>query len=105
MRRLILAVALAAAIAPSLAFAQTNTPVIDRRELRQQGRIAAGIGDGSLTAPEAARLERGEAHIDAMENRAAADGVVTPGERARIREQENVESWRIYRQRHDGQTQ
>ena len=104
MRRLILAAALAAAAVPSLAFAQTNTPVIDRREQRQENRIGAGTADGSLTSREAARLDRGQAHIDNMQNRAASDGVVTRRERARIQHQQNVQNRRIYRERHDRQT-
>ena len=110
MRRLILAAAFAAAALPSLAFANhawaqgTNTPVIDRREQRQENRIGAGTADGSLTSREAARLNRGQVRVDRMENRAEADGRVTLLERARIQHQENVQSRRIYRQRHDGQT-
>jgi hypothetical protein len=103
MRRLILTAAFAAVIVPSLAFAQTNTPVIDRREQRQENRIGAGTADGSLTSREAMRLNRGQVRVDNMENRAAADGRVTLRERARIQHQENVQSRRIYRQRHDGQ--
>jgi hypothetical protein len=103
MRRLILAAAFAAAAVPSLAFAQTNTPVIDRREQRQENRIGAGTSDGSLTSREAARLNRGQVRVDNMENRAAADGRVTLRERARIQHQQNVQSRHIYRQRHDGQ--
>jgi hypothetical protein len=110
MRRLILAAALAAAALPSLAFTPpahaqgTNTPVIDRREQRQENRIGAGTADGSLTSREAARLNRGQARVDRMENRAEADGRVTGWERARIQHQQNVQNRRIYRQRHDGQT-
>jgi uncharacterized membrane protein YebE (DUF533 family) len=36
-----------------------------------------------------------------MENRAKSDGVVTRGERAKIQHTQNVQSKRIYRQKHD----
>ena len=38
-----------------------------------------------------------------MENRAKSDGVVTARERARLQHAQNVESKRIYRQKHDRQ--
>jgi len=102
MRRIVLAAALAAVTVPSLAFAQATTPWIDRREDRQENRIGAGTSDGSLTSREAARLNRGQTHVDAMQNRAASDGTVTRRERARIHHQQNIQNRRIYRQRHDG---
>lgn len=75
-----------------------------QREVNQERRIQNGINDGSLNSREAARLERGQAHIDRMQNRAASDGVVTKGEAARINQQQNQENRRIHRQRHDAQT-
>lgn len=91
------------AIAAMPIFAQTATPGIDQRQMNQERRIDQGIASGQLTAREAARLERGQERIDAMENRAKADGVVTARERARIHHAQNVESRRIYRQKHDRQ--
>ena len=41
--------------------------------------------------------------IESIEDRAKADGVVTKKERARIHKAQNVESKRIYRQKHDRQ--
>ncbi|HZS11958.1 MAG TPA: hypothetical protein VFA38_06890 [Nitrospirales bacterium] len=86
------------------AWAQSNeTPGVDAREARQQGRIADGVASGQLTPREAARLERGEARIDRMEQRAKADGVVTPKERAKLQGALNRESRAIARQKHDAQ--
>ncbi|MDI6748600.1 MAG: hypothetical protein ACOY6N_08720 [Pseudomonadota bacterium] len=99
--RLLAAVVIASITFP--AFAQTATPGIDQRQMNQERRIDQGIASGQLTAREAARLERGQERIDAMENRAKADGVVTARERARIQHAQNVESRRIYRQKHDRQ--
>ncbi|MFN4148196.1 MAG: hypothetical protein ACK4E4_01440 [Rhodocyclaceae bacterium] len=83
--------------------AQTATPGIDQRQMNQERRIDQGIASGQLTAREAARLDRGQERIDAMENRAKWDGVVTARERSRIQHAQNVESRRIYRQKHDRQ--
>ena len=84
-------------------FAQTATPNIDKREALQQQRIEQGVKSGQLTPREAARLDKGEAHIDKMEDKAKADGKVTAKERARIEHAQNVESKKIYREKHDRQ--
>lgn len=100
-RNILVATVLAACA--GAAFAQANTPGVDRREANQQARIAQGINSGQLTPRETIRLERGQAHVQNMEARAKADGVVTPAERARLQQAENVQSRRIYRQKHDAQ--
>jgi uncharacterized membrane protein YebE (DUF533 family) len=84
-------------------FAQTNTPGIDQRQANQERRIDQGVASGQLNARETARLERGQQRVDNMENRAKADGVVTAKERARIGHEQDVQSKRIYRQKHDRQ--
>ena len=81
-----------------------GTPVLHQREARQQARIAQGVRSGELTRPEARRLERGELHLYRLEGAAKADGVVTPREHARLQYAANVESRRIYAQKHDAQT-
>ncbi|HEY6896965.1 MAG TPA: hypothetical protein VI279_06865 [Rhodocyclaceae bacterium] len=88
----------AAALAQSSA-----TPNIDRREARQEKRIEQGEKSGALTPKEAARLERGQAHVENMETKAKADGKVTAKERARIEHAQNVQSRKIYREKHDRQ--
>lgn len=98
---LLIAAALTALTVP--AFAQTYTPGIDQRQMNQEQRIDQGIASGQLNQREAARLERGQDRVDAIENRAKSDGVVTARERARIQHAQNVESKRIYRQKHDRQ--
>ncbi len=102
MKTRMLAAALVAVITVP-AFAQTDTPVVDQRQINQERRIDQGVASGELTPREARRLERGQQRIDNMEARAEADGVVTRGERASIRQAQNVESKRIYRQKHDRQ--
>ena len=56
-----------------------------------------------LTRREAARLERGQNHVNRTENRALADGTISRGEFKRIERAQNVESRRIYHQKHDCQ--
>ena len=97
------ALAAIAIVLPTLAFAQAKTPGIDQRQANQERRIDQGVASGSLTQREANRLERGQQHVDNMENRAKADGVVTRQERARINQAQNVQSERIYAQKHDRQ--
>jgi len=41
--------------------------------------------------------------VDRRMRRAKSDGVVTPGERAHMQHEENQQSRRIYRQKHDAQ--
>jgi len=96
-------VAVLSLVLPVLAFAQANTPRIDQREVNQERRIDQGVASGSLTSREANRLERGQQHVDNMESRAKADGVVTRGERARLHQAQDVQSRRIYNQKHDRQ--
>ncbi|HXE40834.1 MAG TPA: hypothetical protein VN639_20395 [Azonexus sp.] len=88
---------------PVLAFAQANTPRVDQRQANQERRIEQGVASGSLTPREANRLERGQQHVANMESRAKADGVVTPRERARLHQAQDVQSRRIYAQKHDAQ--
>jgi len=97
------ALAAIAIVLPTLAFAQANMPGIDQRQANQERRIDQGIASGSLTQREANRLERGQQHVDNMENRAKSDGVVTRQERARLNRAQNVQSDRIYAQKHDRQ--
>lgn len=85
------------------AFAQANTPGFDQRQANQERRIDQGVQSGSLTEREANRLERGQDRLDRMEDRAKADGTVTRQERHRLQHAENVQSRRIYNQKHDRQ--
>jgi uncharacterized membrane protein YebE (DUF533 family) len=85
------------------AYAQADTPVIDQRQMNQEQRIDQGVESGQLNPREAKRLERQQNHIDRMENRANADGVVTARERARIGAAQNRASRNIAREKHDRQ--
>lgn len=91
------------AVIPTLALAQVDTPRVDQRQLNQERRIDQGVASGSLTAREADRLERGQQRVDNIETRAKADGVVTRQERSRLHQAQDVQSRRIYAQKHDRQ--
>ncbi len=96
--------------APIFAFAQTTpardplaTPRIDARQANQERRIDQGVQSGALTAKEAAKLDKGQEHVQKVEDKAKADGKVTARERTRIRHAEDVQSKRIAREKHDRQ--
>lgn len=99
--------ALVVSALPALALAQATpaTPNIDKREARQEQRIQQGVKSGELTPRETARLEKGQAKVQRMEAKAKADGTVTAQERKRIEHEQNVQSRRIARQKHDKQKQ
>ena len=99
--------ALIVAALPALAFAQATpaTPGIDKREANQERRIQQGVKSGELTPREANRMERGQAKVQRMEAKAKADGVVTTQERKRITHEQNQQSRRIEREKHDRQRQ
>lgn len=99
----LLSVAIVAALAAP-AFAQTSTPRVDQREVNQQNRINQGVASGQLTPKETAKLEAGQAKVDAKEAAAKSDGVVTAKEKARLARAQNRQSRKIYRQKHDAQT-
>ncbi|HET7199183.1 MAG TPA: hypothetical protein VFI80_00010 [Burkholderiales bacterium] len=75
-----------------------------QRNINQEQRIEQGVKSGQLTNREAGRLERGQARVDRAEARAGANGRVGAGEQQRIQKDENRQSKRIYRQKHDAQT-
>lgn len=79
------------------------TPGIDQRQANQQRRIDQGVKSGELTQKEAARLERGQDKVQKMEDKAKSDGTVTAKERKRLQHAENVQSRKIYREKHDRQ--
>ena len=99
--KIVKTIAVLSLVLPALAFAQANTPRVDQRQANQERRIDQGVASGSLTEREANRMERGQQHVDNMENRAKSDGVVTRGERARLHQAQEVQSRRIYAQKHD----
>jgi hypothetical protein len=81
-----------------------NTADAVQRNANQQERTEQGLQSGQLRTKEAAKLEKGEAHIEKMEQRADADGKMTDAEKRRIEQAQNKESQQIYQDKHNAQT-
>ena len=85
-------------------FAAGHPQNINKHQAAQQHRIAQGIESGTLTPKETATLERQEARINALEAKdRQSGGKLGPNERAELNGLLNLESHRIYKQKHDGQ--
>jgi len=107
MKRILMIAALAttlvsfAGLASAHELRSTGTNV-DRREWRQDRRIAQGACRGDLTRREAARLRAGQLRVHRVEGRAWRDGRLGPRERMRLARMQNMQSRRIWRLRHNG---
>jgi hypothetical protein len=97
-------------LAPMAMVAQTTTPTpgaldynINQRKVDQQDRIAQGVKSGQLAAGETGRLEHQEAGINREERgmRAQDNGRLTEQDRQTVHAQQNQESRRIYRDKHN----
>jgi len=88
-------------IGSAFASAQTATPRVTKRQLKQQARIEQGVKSGELTAGETKRLEREQGKIQADKRKAKADGVVSPAERAKLAREQNRANRKIYRLKHN----
>jgi len=97
--RSIIAGALLLVLTSGASFA--GTPFIDARQNIQSHRIYNGIASGRLTYPETQQLVSGQIHVQKLETKAKADGVVTPFERARINVAQSVQSARIFWKKHN----
>lgn len=74
----------------------------DRRQHNQQKRIQQGNQSGQLTQGEANALQKGQAHVDRVEDRAMADGKMTLREKRRLEKAQDHQSKKIYRLKHNG---
>jgi hypothetical protein len=74
-----------------------------QRNVNQQQRIEQGVQSGQLTNREVGKLERGQAQVERKEARAGADGHVGAKEQRRVQAEENHQSHRIHREKHDTQ--
>ena len=97
-----LALTSALVFASSAAFAQSRATINQRKD-NQQDRIAQGIRSGQLTPRETAGLERQEGRINREEHsmRANDHGHLTAQDRRILTRQQNRESKRIYRAKHN----
>ena len=80
---------------------------VNDRQRNQQERIGQGVESGSLTPGETSHLEKQEAaiHHEVKTDRQANGGTLTAQERRQVNRQQNRESRRIYRDKHNGKTQ
>jgi len=72
-----------------------------QRDVNQESRIKQGEASGALNNREAGSLERGQAHVDRREGRAAANGHVGAAEQRGIQRSENRQSRRVLRKKHN----
>jgi hypothetical protein len=88
---------------PTTATAPTSATINQRKE-NQQDRIAQGVKSGQLTPGETSKLEHQEAGINKEERgmRAQDNGHLTKSDKSLINKQQNQESKRIYRDKHNG---
>lgn len=95
------ALALAASLLSTAAFADTVAEQDQQRDVNQQARIEQGLKSGELSTREAGQLERDEQHVDRMEAHDLRNGSVSPGEQARLNAAENKTSTAIYADKHN----
>jgi hypothetical protein len=76
---------------------------VNRRETRQQNRIANGVKNGSLSPKETSNLEKREASVQNREQKdmAAHNGHLTKAEQRGINRQQNRISRSIHRDKHN----
>lgn len=76
---------------------------VNRRQTRQQKRIAQGVKNGSLSPKETANLEKREAGVQRQEQRDMAkhNGHLTKAEQRQLNRRENRISRTIYKDKHN----
>jgi hypothetical protein len=106
MKRLAMSLMMGAMLSGSMGLAVAQNEV-NERQRNQQQRIGEGVENGSLTPGETSHLEKqeGALHHEIKQDRKANGGTLTPQERAQVNRQQNRESRRIYRDKHNGKTQ
>lgn len=79
---------------------------INRRETRQQQRIANGVKSGQLTPGETRRLERGEQRLQNNQKKDMAkdNGHLTKQDQRQLNRESNRMSKRIYKDKHNAKT-
>lgn len=102
MKRPLIALALAALVAPGIASA---APTVNVRQLNQERRIDAGLRSGKLTRSEAARLRAQQAQIRAevAQMRRRHPHGLTAADKARLTALQDRADAAILGQKHDAQ--
>ena len=106
MKRIVVSMMMGALLLGGVSNVLAQNEVNDRQR-NQQKRIGEGVENGSLTAGETAHLEKQEAaiHHEVKTDRRANGGTLTAQERRQVNRQQNRESNRIYKDKHNGKTQ
>jgi hypothetical protein len=91
-------------VGTAFVLAQTATPRVTKRQVKQHTRIERGVKSGELTPGETKALERQQGKVAADKAKAKSDGVVTSKERARLTHEQNRASKTIYRLKHNTKT-
>jgi len=71
------------------------------RQATQQKRIRQGVASGELTRCEAGILKREQRHIQRQKRKAWSNGMLTPGERTRFKQNQNYSNRHSYRLKHN----
>ena len=101
MKSIFIAISGAIILMSSMVYGQSDTAVIDQREMNQEHWAERSFDRGELNRLEAAQLEREQARIDRRESRGKADGVVKRKEAARSGAAQKRTSRPIVRERQD----
>ena len=104
MKRIVISMMMGALLLGGVSSVLARDNEINERQRNQQKRIGEGVENGSLTAGETAHLEKQEAaiHHEVKTERKANGGSLTAKERRQVNRQQNRESARIYKAKHDG---
>ncbi len=81
--------------------AQTPTPKVTKRQVKQQARIGHGVKKGELTKGEVARLQKQQQRINKSKKHAKSDGKVTKKERAVLHKRQNAANRNIKRKKNN----
>lgn len=101
MQKKLLILGLVIFVMAGVAEAQTSTPKVTLRQVKQYHRIHQGIDSGELTKREAKSLKTQQANIRCHKKAVRADGVVTKKERARLDAHQDAASRNIWRKKHN----
>jgi hypothetical protein len=88
------------AIIMALAIGNADAQTV-ARQVKQHKRIKQGVQSGEITKAEAVNLRNGQKEIREEKREAKADGVVTPGEKQEIRQDQRKESRKIFRKKNN----
>jgi hypothetical protein len=104
MKRIVVSMMMGALLLGGVSSVLAQDNEVNERQRNQQKRIGEGVENGTLSPGETAHLEKQEAaiHHEVKTERQANGGTLTAQERRQVNRQQNRESRRIYKAKHDG---